>query len=149
MHKKIVEHTKNTDPESIHKLLVSGVFGRKDVDSFGMPIQVLTAIDHMDKEFQGSRSEYDHLCEYAHPNLKGGFGTYVRTDEHTLETYFGINPQGLEMSTWGLGSLHIILIIGTEINKRLNAFQPEFENMVKKHAPDRPYYPTTPSRGSL
>lgn len=138
IYKKLVEQTAKSDPESIHNLLMSSVFGRKDKSWPERPIQVLTAIDHMDKVFRGSRAEYDHLCEYAHPNLKGGFGTYVRQEEQKLESHFGTNPQGLEMGTWGLGSLHSILIIGAEINNRLCTFQPEFVAMAEKHAPNRP-----------
>ena len=138
IHKKLIEHTAKTDPESIHKLLLSAVFGRRDTSWEEPPIQVLTAIDHMDNEFQGSRAEYDHLCEYAHPNLKGGFGTYVRQEGQKLESHFGTNPQGLEMGTWGLGSLHVILIIGAEINSRLCTLYPDILTMAEKHAPNRP-----------
>lgn len=138
IHKKLVEHTAKPDPESIHKLLLSSVFGRKDKSWPEGPIQVLTAIDRMDKVFRGSRAEYDHLCEYAHPNLKGVFGTYVHQEGQELESHFGTNPQGLEMGTWGLGSLHQILIIGAEINNRLCNFQPEFVAMAEKHAPNHP-----------
>lgn len=139
MHKKLREFTAKSDPESIHNLLLSAVFGRRDDTAWPEgPIQVLTAIDHLDKEFCGSRAEYDNLCEYAHPNMKGGFGTYVRQVGEKLESHFGTNPQGLQMSTWGLGSLHKILIFGAEINNRLCIFHPEFVDMVEKQAPNRP-----------
>jgi hypothetical protein len=138
VHKKMVEYTKNSDPEKIHNLLIAAVFGRKDAPEWDAPIQVLTAIDHMDKEMKGCREEYDHLCEYAHPNLKGGFGTYVQQQGNKLETNFGINPQGLDMGTWGLGSLRVILVVATEINNRLCAFHPEFVAMANKHAPNHP-----------
>ena len=52
IHKKLVEHTEKSDPESIHNLLMSAVFGRKDTDWPEKSIQVLTAIDHIDKEFR-------------------------------------------------------------------------------------------------
>ncbi len=135
VYKKIINHTSKPDPEFIHKLLIAAVFGRKDVTGWDKPIHVLDAIDFMDKEFQGARSEYDHLCEYAHPNLKGGFGAYARMDERTLVTNFGTNPMGLEMGTWGLESLDLILMIGVNVNNLLNAFRSEFATMVNKHAP--------------
>ncbi len=135
VNKKIIEHTIKPDPESIHKLLISAVFGRKDMDWSDKPIQILTAIDHMNKEFEGARSEFDRLCEYAHPNLYGGYGTYVRTNETTLETDFGNNPMNIEMGPWGLVSLHLILLIAAEVKNRLNAFVPQFTDMVNKHAP--------------
>lgn len=132
IYKKLIEHTDKSDAESIHKLLMSSVFGRKDKSRSRAPIQVLTAIDHMDKVFRGSRAEYEHLCEYAHPNLKGGFGTYVRQEGQKLESHFGTNPQRLEMGIWGLESLDMILIFGAEINNHLCAFQPAFVAMAEK-----------------
>lgn len=109
----------------------------KNISDWDAPaIQVLTTIDHMDKEFTGCRSEYDHLCEYAHPNLKGGFGTYVDQKIPTFEIQFGLNPQALTMDTWGLGSLEIILLVASEIHNRLDDLQPKFISMVKKYAPN-------------
>lgn len=138
IHKKLVEHTEKSDPESIHNLLMSAVFGRKDTDWPEKSIQVLTAIDHIDKEFQGCRSEYDHLCEYAHPNLKGGYGTYVRLEGDKLESHFGMNPLEFEMGLFGLGSLRLILVMGAEVNNRLCAFHPKFVAMAEKYAPNLP-----------
>jgi hypothetical protein len=89
IHKKMVEYTEKSAPESLHKLFLSALFGRRDDVSWPeTAIQVLTAIDHMGKEFKGLRGEYDHLCEYAHPNLKGGFGSYVRQEGEEA-----VNPQ--------------------------------------------------------
>lgn len=139
IHKKMVDYTDECDPESIHILLGAAIFGRKDASNWPTtPIQVLTAIDHMDKEFTGSRSEYDHLCEYAHPNLKGGFGTYVYQSLPSLGSKFGLNPQALEMRTWGLGSLNIILIIASKVYGRLDSLHPKFVSMAMEHAPNHP-----------
>ncbi len=138
IYKKMVEYTRNSDPESIHNLLLSAVFGRRDNKDWPeKPIQVLTAIDHMTKEFSGAREEYDHLCEYAHPNMWGGC-TYARQEGEKLESHFGRNPQRLDMSTWGLGSLQLILLLAAEMNNRLCIFHQEFVAMAEKHAPNRP-----------
>ena len=136
--KKLIEYTDKAEPESIHRLLLSAVFGRKDKSWPERPIQVLTAIDHTDNEFRGFRKEYDRLCEYAHPNLGGGFGTYARQEGERFEVYFGTNPQGLSMGSWGLGSLHLVLTIATEINRRLCHFHADFVAMAEKHVPNIP-----------
>jgi hypothetical protein len=134
IHKKMVEYTEKSDPESLHKLFLSALFGRRDDVSWPeTAIQVLTAIDHMDREFKVVRGEYDHLCEYAHPNMKGGFGSYVRQEGKELEAHFGINPQGLDMATWGLIPLRIILVIGVEINNRLSSFHSNFVALAEKY----------------
>ena len=92
----------------------------------------------MNKEFAGSREEYDRLCEYAHPNMWGCCGTYALQEGENLEAHFGINPKGLNMSTWGLGSLYLILLIAAEINNRLYTLRPEFVLMMEKYAPNEP-----------
>ncbi len=136
IYKKLIFHTENADHQSIHKLFMSAVFGRRDKEWPQSPIQVLTAIDHLNREFPGSRSEYDRLCEYAHPNLAGGYGTYARTEGDRLETHFGHNPRGLEMGPWGQVELHIALIVASEIDHRLSLFHPQFVSMAEQHAPN-------------
>ena len=131
--KKLMEFTKNSAPDSIHSLLMTAVFGQKDTSGGIPPIQVLTAIDHMDKEISGAREQYEHLCEYAHPNMKGGFGTYLCTEPGSFISAFGKNPQGLDMSTWGLTSLWGILEIGVLLNNRLSAYYPEFVAMIDSY----------------
>ena len=37
---------------------------------------ILTAIDHTDKEFENYRIAYDDLSEFAHPNWSGLIGAY-------------------------------------------------------------------------
>jgi hypothetical protein len=139
IHKKLLEYTEQSDPGSLYKLLLSAVFGRRDDSDWPeTAIQVLTAIDHMDREFKLLRAEYDHLCEYAHPNLKGGFGSYVRQVGVELETHFGNNPLGLDMATWGLVPLHVILRIGVEINNRFREFYPQFVALAERCEPDDP-----------
>ena len=78
------------------------------------------------------------MCEYAHPNLSGGYGTYVRTEGDQLESNFGNNPQGLDMEPWGQGALRLIFIVANEIDRRLCLFYPQFVSIAEKHAPNSP-----------
>lgn len=137
VHKKLVIHTAGADHQSIHKLFMSAVFGRKDQEGWRQsPIQVLTAIKHLDKQFPGFLSEYNRLCEYAHPNLAGGYGTYVRRDQYV--SYFGNNPQGLEMGPWGQMELCIALTVANEIDDQLCLFHPQLVSMAEQHVPNIP-----------
>jgi hypothetical protein len=137
IHKKVKLLTEQNDPESVHNLLGEAVFGNKDLPGIpAKPIQVMTALDHIDKEFKVFRREYDHLCEYAHPNMKGAFATYAHQVVPSMETRFGTNPQGLTMGTWGLGSLEMILLVAREIEDRLETLAPRFIAMAENLAPD-------------
>lgn len=134
IYKELLHHTGKADPGSVHKLLMSAVFGRRDVEWPQQSIQVLTAIDHLDKQFPGFRAEYDRLCEYAHPNLGGGYGTYVRSEGDDMRLHFGSNPNRLDMGPWGQGELQMALMATTEIDKQLGLFQPQFVAMINKDA---------------
>lgn len=137
LYKKLVFHTVESNPEAIHKLLLSAVFGRRDKE--GWPeksIQILTAMDHLDKRFPGFRAEYDRLCEYAHPNLSGGYGTYVRTEGDKLESHFGSNPQDLRMEPWGQGALRAALSVADAVDRSLCEFHPQFVSMAEAHVPN-------------
>jgi hypothetical protein len=136
IYKKMLAHTENTDPESIHKLLLSAVFGRRDKEWPEIAIQALTALDHLNKQYPGFRDEYDRLCEYAHPNLAGGYGLYVRTEGARLESSFGNNPWCLDMEPWGQGALRLILIVANEVDRLLCLIHPQFVSMAEAHAPD-------------
>ena len=138
VHKKLILHTEKADHQSIHKLFMSAVFGRRDQEWRQSPIQVLTAIDHLDKKFPGFRSEYDRLCEYVHPNLAGGYGTYVRREDDHFVSYFGNNPQGLEMGPWGQMELCIALTVANEIDHQLCLFHPQLVSMAEQHVPNTP-----------
>lgn len=80
----------------IDDFLMRGLFGGRDPDSPKLAINVLTAIDHLDKKVSGFRSDYDWLSEFAHPNSFGTHGSYAKIDEENLRVHFGwdINEQG-------------------------------------------------------
>jgi len=127
--KKLDSLTDALNADGIHKLLMSVVFGRRDKgeDWPNKSMQVLTAIDHLEKQFPGFRSEYDRLSEYVHPGLAGGYGMYVRTEGQKFKTYFGQNPLGLEMDPWGRAELHAALMVAVTFNEFLSMTRPRIE----------------------
>lgn len=127
--KKLSTLTKALDFHSIHTLLMSVVFGRRDKggDWTNKSMNVLTAIDHLEKQFPGFRSEYDRLSEYVHPGLAGGYGMYVRTEGEKMRSHFGQNPLCLEMGPWGRSELECALLIAVEFNELLQQMRPRIE----------------------
>jgi len=132
--KRLAAHTKAADFHGAHTLLMSVVFGRRDRgnDWPNKSVNVLTAIDHLDKQFPGFRSEYDRLSEYLHPGLAGGYGVYVRTEGAGLRSYFGQNPSGLEMGPWGQGELERALLVAATFNDLLKEMRPLLVAMMKQ-----------------
>lgn len=133
--KKLTALTKALDFRSIHALLMSVVFGRRDkgVDWVNKSMNVLTAIDHLEKQFPGFRSEYDRLSEYAHPGLAGGYGMYVRMEDEKMRSHFGQNPLRLEMGPWGRSELECALLAAVEFNELLQQMRPSIEALSMNH----------------
>lgn len=133
--KKLGALTDALDSRGIHSLLMSVVFGRRDKgdDWPNKSMSVLTAIDHLDKQFPGFRSEYDRLSEYVHPGLAGGYGMYVRTEGERLRSYFGQNPLHLEMGPWGRSELERALLVAVTFNEFLNEIRPRVQALVGQH----------------
>ena len=80
--KRLGALTDASDHRGTHTLLMAVVFGRRDKgdDWPNKSMNVLTAINHLDKQFPGFRSEYDRVAEYLHPGFAVGFGLYVLTE---------------------------------------------------------------------
>ncbi|MCX7100516.1 MAG: hypothetical protein NTX38_03230, partial [Methylobacter sp.] len=93
-------------------------------------MNVLTAINHLDKQFPGFRTEYDRLSEYVHPGLAGGYGMYVRREGEGLRSYFGQNPLRLKMDPWGRGGLENALLVAVKYNNLLNDVRPRVQALL-------------------
>jgi hypothetical protein len=111
------------DVALLREIVQRGVFGRKDKPGlpwdaeFPTPFNVLTVLKKMDKSFNGIFEEYEHLCEYAHPNLKGTLGAYVQPSlPPTVDAKLGRRAVPYELASWGLDSLAIGLQLGLEIH---------------------------------
>ena len=133
--KKLGALTDESDARGIHTLLMSVVFGRRDKgdDWPNKSMNVLTAIDHLNKQFPGFRSEYDRLSEYAHPGLAGGYGMYVRTEDERWRSHFGQNPLHLEMGPWGRSELELALLVAVKFSELLQEVRTRIEALTRSH----------------
>lgn len=131
--KKLQASIEGSDWSAVHALLLSAAFGRRDkMDWKQKSIQILTAIDHLDKAFVGFRGEYDLLCEFAHPGLAGNYGAYTHREGDEMQYRFGINPSDMKMGPWGQSELVHSLMVVAEIDQFLKALRPRF---VDGHKP--------------
>ena len=130
--KKLTAYAATSNLHGAHTFLMSLVFGRRDMgDAWRTKsIHVLDAIDLLNKQFPGFRSEYDRLSEYLHPGLAGGYGIYVRTEGAGLRSHFGQNPAGLEMHPWGRGELQRALLVAVTFNDLLEEMRPRLVSMM-------------------
>lgn len=62
-------------------------------DESSRATSVLTQIDRMKKVYADARKDYDHLCEFAHPNVFGGFLWFGHHDRETdTVSFFDCRP---------------------------------------------------------
>lgn len=74
--KKLKHISETNELDDINDFLNKHLFGGKDDDATVKSYNILTAIDHTDKEFENYRIAYDDLSEFAHPNWSGLIGAY-------------------------------------------------------------------------
>ncbi len=77
---RIDEFLNSKDIQKLDEFLVKAMHGSRDGTSPIESYNVLTAVDKMDKEYNGFREMYDWLCEFTHPNWSGVLGAYGKAN---------------------------------------------------------------------
>jgi hypothetical protein len=96
----------------IDDYLMRLIMGSKTNSDLPQAINVLTFVDHVNKQIDGFRHQYDNLSEFAHPNWAGIGFLYSKPDSQNLWTDFGANIRGLESTKLaGAVSLSVALMI--------------------------------------
>ena len=121
-------------PQQLNEILMRLLVGSRVWDDFPQAVQILTSIDRMDKRIPGVRRGYDNLSEIAHPNWRGVFGLYSRTDEAEFTTYFGRGIRGAEGNRASIanvlvGSLGLFEYAYNKISDGMPAFLAELEQI--------------------
>jgi hypothetical protein len=92
----VLDTRKGRSASELHDDLIRLLLGSKEYEDFPQPFNVLHCLDKIEKEVRGARASYERLSEIAHPNYKGVFGLYSRTDEINFITYFGRGLRGAD-----------------------------------------------------
>lgn len=72
-----LKHVSETgDLKDMNDFLNKHLFGARNQNASVESYNILTAIDHTDKEFENYRIAYNDLSEFAHPNWSGLMGAY-------------------------------------------------------------------------
>jgi hypothetical protein len=112
LHKKSCEFLEKPDEDSYDEFLMKGMLGSKDSTGKLQAYNVLTAVEHLDKEFTGVKQLYERLCEFTHPNWSGVMGSYSKhNDKSTL--YLGKEHADPPL-TFGLVPLIASLVISQD-----------------------------------
>jgi hypothetical protein len=90
--RSLVEKRGGRPPSSLHEDLSRMWLGSKNDPAMPQAFNILTMIDHLDREIPNVRQSYDMLSEAAHPNWTGVAGLYCQTD---YEQHIGRFGRGL------------------------------------------------------
>jgi hypothetical protein len=114
---KIQEFETNRDILALDEFLMKGLMGGKieltDVRSYN----ILTAVDHFDKKYTGTRNAYDRLSEFVHPNYSGVMGSYSKSEPDKFTTHFG---KHLRMVPVEFGLIPLLVILEVFIDEYNN-----------------------------
>ena len=103
--------------------------GSRDKSTPHEPYNILTAVDKVDKEFDGLRQMYDCLSEFAHPNWSGTLGTYGRFDRENHVLLF--DQRRATKAILGLapfvGALSIFIDYYNDLSRLLQEMNDYFE----------------------
>ena len=78
LYKSIKQVCATKELGNIDEFFMKSLFGSKDEERLPESYNILTAINHTDKDSQGYRNAYNSLSEFAHPNWSGLSGAYSK-----------------------------------------------------------------------
>lgn len=124
-----------TDSGSIGSVdadLMSLLMGSRSNPDLPKATNVLTFVDHLDKEVEGFREQYDELSEFAHPNWSGTTLLYSKPEPQNLCARFGANIRSSEVSKLtALVNLNVALLIFERSYDRIAKVLPSFVSLCE------------------
>lgn len=86
---EVLDDRQKLSRQELNDILMKVLVGSRLWSDMPQALQILSCIDRMDKKVPGVRKSYDILSEIAHPNWRGVFGLYAKTDEPKFIARFG------------------------------------------------------------
>lgn len=76
---KIQKCLEKNDLSGFDDFIMKRLFGQKmGDDTFPAAVNIMTAIDNIDRAHPGTKQHYSVLCEFAHPNMHGVHSAYCK-----------------------------------------------------------------------
>lgn len=110
--------------EALRHRLTKIVMGSKVGDSDLSPVQVMTALEELEKTLPIIREVYARLSETAHPNYDGVHALYANTDYKAHETHFGSDLRTDATRKSLAIDLHATLLVQLNAEKALSMEMP-------------------------
>jgi hypothetical protein len=131
MHRRVNGVVETQSLGDIDEYLMRGSLGHRETEGLPAALNALSAIDRVDKQFEGFRNTYDLLSEFAHPNWSGTFGTYGKNIREEMRVEYG--PYIRELS-WAFipASLCMSLLVLNFSYENLQKLLPPFTSLCEK-----------------
>lgn len=133
LHSALKSFLANHDLPAFDQFLMHSLMGSRLPDSSHQAKNILTLIQHVEKEIPGFESSYNSLSEYAHPNWAGLLGTFGEIDREAFELRLGRNQRtsafkiGVAALSGSLMTCHHIYNDMVELLYSMNAYFEETE----------------------
>jgi len=98
LYKSLEKVCTKKDLGNIDEFFMKSLFGSKNGEGSLESYNILTAIDHTDKDFKGYRNAYDSLSEFAHPNWPGLSGAYSKLNREKIILELGKEVVNIPLS---------------------------------------------------
>jgi hypothetical protein len=114
LHKNLAATVKTKAVGDIDERLKRLMMGSKSIDRDIMPeaVNVMTFVQHVDKEVEGFLHQYEGLSEYVHPNWSGAGLLYSKPDPSNFRVDFGTNIRGAD-------SAKVIVLVNLSVSLML------------------------------
>lgn len=132
LHKKVNTATKNWDEADVNTFLERALLGSRDSTTGFKALNILTAVNQVDKKHIGYRKRFDTLCEFCHPNWLGTQVSYGKPDQKRLWLDLGKNISQTPLSS-GLEPLVVALEIFCNAYDALADLLPVFNQVCEEN----------------
>lgn len=129
---KVVETGKIGD---IDETLMKVLLGERLPESECEAVNILTAINKLDKEIPGMRNLYNGLCEFAHPNWSGAMGAYAKDDQGPFTLDFDQKHENIPPEA-GLQALIAALETFKHSESNMSSILPAFTKLHEESGED-------------
>lgn len=101
-------------------------------DESARATSILTQIDQMKRVYEDARKDYDHLCEFAHPNVFGGFLWFAdHNPRDDTVSFSATGPNAGETLFWSIQGAHMLSHFDDAF-QRIEAKLPELTELGNK-----------------
>jgi len=132
LHEKINNLIKNENVSEFDDVLMNILLGSRNKTTKCISVNTLTTINRMDKVFNGFKTHYDLLSEYAHPNYSGTHGLFAKINYEEFYTDYDNNIKNDKILFVSLKTIYISIVMMIDISTEIYNLSESFIKICDK-----------------